>query len=616
MSETMMRQPVTRRITAERLHEASTILKKYKSGKARLEKRLADDEAWWRGRAWDGSEQKNPGSARRPTKWLVNVIMGKHADMMDAYPEPVILPREEGDEQQARMLSDILPVILEQNHFEEVYNRQAWEKNKHGTAAYAVYWDHSKLNGLGDISICGIDLMNLFWEPGVEDIQKSRNVFLVSAQDRKTLQKQFPLLQDQDMQSDFFLSAYQTEETIQRSEKALVVDWYYRGEETGRSVLHYCKFCGQTVLYASEDDPSLAGKGWYEDGLYPFILDTLFPQKGSPAGWGYIDLGRDTQEEIDLLTEAITLNARAGAIPRYFRRTDSPINLEQFLDFSNPVVEVEGGLGEADMLPIRHYPLDAVYVQHLNNRIEELKQTCGNQDVSNGITSGVTAASGIAAQMEAAGRTSRDGNAGTYRAYTRLLEMVIERVRQFYDVPRSFRIVGRQSAYEFVRFDNSGLQLQMNPQLAGQDMGWRKPVFDIQVSAQKGNAYSKMAQNELALQLLRAGVFSPALADQSAALLSVMDFKGREELKRKVQETGGILREKAMWQQMALALAQKYEPDTAERMAQGIMTQAGEPAQRPPASRLPHVLHSEEGAQNAAHMITARENARNVSQPN
>ncbi len=599
-----------RRMTRERLMKAGEALKKYKAGKARLEARLKEDEKWWQGHAWDCMrEQGNPKDPKRPTKWLVNVIMGKHADMMDAYPEPAILPREENDEMQARQLSSILPVILEQNHFQDVYNQQAWEKNKHGTAVYAVYWDRTKLNGLGDVNICGVDLMNLFWEPGVDDIQKSRNLFLVTARDRETLTQEYPQLKQGGIQSDFFLSRYETEDAAGNADKALVIDWYYHTYENGRKLLQYCKFCGQEVLYASEDDPALQGRGWYDDGLYPFVLDTLFPQKGSPAGWGYIDLGKDTQEEIDLLNAAISLNARAGAIPRFFRRSDSPINLDQFLDFTNPVIEVEGGLGEADMAPVKHYPLDAVYVQHLNNRIQELKQTCGNQDVSNGITNGVIAASGIAAQMEAAGRTSRDGNKGTYRAYARVLEMVIERIRQFYDIPRCFRILGEKTAWEFVQFDNSGLRLQENPSLAGREMGWRKPVFDIKVSAQKENAYSKMAQNELALGLLRAGVFSPQLAEQSELLLSMMDFRKKDELLLKIQRNIASQRSTALWQRMALELASRYEPDTAEKIAQGILEPSGRGKERKA------YVPAGSGGQSEKHMARARERSRSVSQP-
>jgi len=607
---------VTRRMTRDRLVKASETLQKYKAGKAQLEKRLVEDEKWWRGHAWDTMlEQGNEKNPKRPTKWLVNVIMGKHADMMDAYPEPVILPREQSDEQQAKILTEILPVILEQNNFRQVYSRQAWEKNKHGTGAYAVYWDASKLNGIGDVSICGIDLINLFWEPGVEDIQKSRNVFLVSGQDIESLRERYPQLADKNLQLDFALSQYQAEDRGGRSSKALVVDWYYKAWQGGREILHYCKYCGQEVLYASEDDPKLEGRGWYDDGAFPFVLDTLFPQKESPAGWGYIDLGKDTQEEIDLLDHAVCINARAGAIPRYFRRNDSAINLEQFLDFTQPVIEVEGGLGEGDMVPVQHYPLEGIYVQHLNNKIEELKQTCGNQDVTNGITSGVTAASGIAAQMEAAGRTSRDSNAGTYEAYAKLLGMVIERIRQFYDVPRTFRIIGDQAAQEFVSYDNSGIVMQPNPGMEGMEMGWRMPVFDIEVAAQKENAYSKMAQNELALQLLGAGVFNPQLADQSRMLLGMMDFKGKEELTQQIEQMGGMMQQLAMWQQMALELAQRYEPETAEAMAAGIMGEAGGGGGTA-APTAPNIPQGEAGTANASHMIRAREEARNVSQPN
>ena len=615
----MSEMQAQRRMTRERLMEANKTLKEYKAGKARLESRLLEDELWWQGHAWSCmAEQGNPKDPKRPTKWLVNVILGKHADALDAFPEPVILPREEGDKEEAKRLTSILPVILEQNHFEDVYSKQAWEKNKHGTGAYAIYWDSGKLNGLGDVNICGIDLLNLFWEPGIEDIQESKNIFLVSAQDKKDLIRQYPQLQDANLQTDFSLRQYQSEGRETRADKALVIDWYYHSYDQGMKQLQYCKYVGLEVLYASEDDPALQGRGWYDDAEYPFVLDTLYPQKESPAGWGYIDLGKDAQESIDLLDYAINVNARAGAIPRFFRRTDSGINLNQFLDFTNPVVEVEGGLGEADMAPIPHYPLETIYVQHVNNKIEELKQTCGNQDVMNGITNGVTAASGIAAQQEAAGRTSRDANKGTYRAYARIIEKVIERIRQFYDVPRMFRIIGENAAEEFVTFDNSGLMMQKNPPIGEKEMGWRKPVFDIQVSAQKQNAYSKLAQNELALQLLGAGVFNPQMVDQSLLLLSMMDFPKKDELSRKLQEYQTMQQVLAMWQQMALELASKYEPATADAMANQIMGQAaaeqGAAQQAGPVQQV-NLEKGAPGTSGAAHMVKAREQSRDVSQP-
>ena len=52
-------------------------------------------------------------------------------------------------------------------------------------------------------------------------------------------------------------------------------------------VLHYCKFCNGVVLYASQNDPTLAESGLYDHGQYPFVFDPLFVEEDSPAGFGY-----------------------------------------------------------------------------------------------------------------------------------------------------------------------------------------------------------------------------------------------------------------------------------------------------------------------------------------
>lgn len=604
------------KMNKDRIMEANRILLKYKSARAKLEDRLVDNEKWWDARAWNIMQERgNILSAKRPTMWLYNVIMGKHADMLEAYPEPVILPREQGDEEEARKLTAILPVVLEQADFEETYNMQAWEKNKHGTGCYGIFWNKEKLNGLGDIDVEGIDLLQLFWEPDIQDIEDSQHVFLVTPMDEKTLRRQYPELENENLKTEFTLKTYQTEINDNRSDKVAVVDWYYHTYDGGKKLLQYCKYAGTHVLYASEDDPQLQGRGWYDDGEYPFVLDKLFPRKGSPAGKGYIDIGRNAQEEIDLLNQAILINSRSGAIPRWLVGSDATINEQEFLDFTKPFVHVEGTVNEYNLMQFPAVPLNGNYIGVLNNKIEELKQTCGNQDVTNGITSGVTAASGIAAQMEAAGRSSRDANKGTYRAYSKILLKVIERIRQFYDLPRQFRILGEGGETMFTSYSNAGLQMQPQQPVGGMDMGMRKPQFDIKVSAQKQNPYSKMSNNELMLQLLGAGVFTPQMADQSTLLLSMMDFPKKEELIKKVQGLSQTMQQLAMWQQMAMQLAQKYEPDTAEQMAQQLLGQAGmEPGGGQPIQAQEQDVRTEQGLKEDKRMRNAREQSRNASQ--
>ena len=135
------------------VQEATRTLLKYKSGKAFLERRVISSENWWKLRHWSEMPVGNRYDRKPVSAWLFNVIMGKHADAVEAYPEPNILPREEGDKAEAKMLSSIIPVVLEHSGFEETYSDCAWQKMRQGTGIYGVFWDGSRLGGLGDIAM-------------------------------------------------------------------------------------------------------------------------------------------------------------------------------------------------------------------------------------------------------------------------------------------------------------------------------------------------------------------------------------------------------------------------------------------------------------------------------
>lgn len=241
-------------------------LGRYKRGKANLEQRIVEDELWWELRHWEVIRGGHiPPVARGPepsSAWLFNAILNKHADAMDNYPEPLVLPREPGDEESARALSEVLPVVLEINGFEQVWSDGWWEKLKHGTAAYGVFWNSLKENGLGDIDVRGIDLLKLFWEPGVTDLQKSRNLFIVELTDVDLLEKQYPQYKGRLSGSSIDVKQYIYDDTVDTSGKTVVVDWYYKvRRDTGETVLHYAKLVGDILLYASENDPLYAGRG-------------------------------------------------------------------------------------------------------------------------------------------------------------------------------------------------------------------------------------------------------------------------------------------------------------------------------------------------------------------
>ena len=585
-------------------------LSKYKAGKAQLELRVRNAERWWKLRNAYVEDSKLDGKKhgfRSQSAWLHNVIVSKHADGLEAYPSPNILPREEGDRVEAWALTHIVPVILEQNDFEEIYDENLWQKLKTGTGIYMVSWDNQKLNGLGDISISRIDLLNIFWEPGIKDIQKSKYIFVTEVMDKDAVVEMWPELEGKVLGTGFEPTKMPTDDNVSMDNKTVIIDVYYK--KGGK--LHYAKYVGDNIIYATENDNTpyriesdpttmqpiqytRAEQGLYQHGQYPFIFDTLYPIEGSPAGYGYIDVCANPQTRIDLLDDALTRNAVWCARPRYFERTDGSINEEEFLDADNAVVHVNGTLDDTSIRPISVTGLSGNYINVKQDFVNELRETSGNTETSTGSsTNGVTAASALAALQEAAGKGSRASTKGTYRAYKHVVYQVIELIRQFYDMPRQFRITGNMGVQKFISFRNEFMQPQWQGMMGGVDLGYRKPVYDIDVVPQKQSSYTKIAQNELAIQFYSMGFFNPQLADQALLTLGMMDFDGKDELMQKIA-TSAMQFQQA---QMVMAMG-GGAPMQAERAPSGV-----------------DKVELEEGKGEAANVTKARERANTASQP-
>lgn len=553
------------RIGREEIEKAIQLLTKYKQGKQSLEKRIVEDELWWELRHWEairGSKAKD-GTPEPASAWLFNAIVNKHADAMDNYPEPVVLPRERSDEESAKVLSSVLPVIMEANDFEQTYSNNWHEKLKHGCPVYGVFWNSQKENGLGDIDIREIDLLKIFWEPGITDIQQSRNLFIVELVDEELLEEQYPEHRGKLGGSVVDVKQYIYDDTVDVSHKSVVVDWYYKTHSaSGKTLLHYAKFVGDTLLFASENEREYQERGWYDHGLYPVVLDPLFPEKGTPVGFGYVAICKDPQLYIDKLSANILENSMMGTKKRFFVSNSTNINKEQLLDWNQPIVEVEGELDDRRLQEFTVRPLDSIYVNVLQMKIEEMKDTAANRDVNSGGTaSGVTAAAAIAALQEAGNKVSRDMIDASYRAYTKIVSMCIELIRQFYDETRSFRITGdAPGSYRFVDMNNGKIQDQLIPpayegqaEEPGYAPLYRRPIFDIKIKAQKKNPFSRMEQNERAKELYGLGFFNPERAQEALGALEMMEFESKDKVVEQVKQGQTLLN---TCQQMAQQLDQ------------------------------------------------------------
>lgn len=604
-------------INAETLREWNKLLSEYKSGKASIDRRTIEAEKWWKMRNQFLQEQytgKTKEGFRAKSAWLHNIISNKHADAMDALPEPNILPREANDKEMAWALSKILPVIHEHNHFGDVYSQIQWAKLKTGTGVYKVSWDGDKLNGLGDISVTKTSVLNLFWEPGITDIQESKMVFHLELRDEESLKAQYPQLEDKQISSPFLPSENPSDDYVPKQGKVYVIDAYYKRHIGKKAVLHYCKYVGDTILFSSENTPELSQRGYYDHGMYPFVFDSLFPVEASPCGYGFVDISYNAQLRIDLMDTAFVKNTMVGATPRYFQRVDGNVNMEQFLDLEQTIVNCTGNLGEESLREISSPRLDGNHINIRNSTIDEIRETSGNTEAATGsATSGVTAASAIAALQEASGKGSRDSTASSYRAFAKVCELEIELIRQFYDLPRQFRILGDRGQQYFIPFTNTAMKMQHQGYIGSVDLGYRLPVYDIKVVPQKQNVYTKLSQNELAIQLFGMGAFNAQNPDPILMMLDMMDFDGKEELMQKISQQGTLYQRYMQLHQFAVTLAQQVDP----AMAQGLMQQMiQENGGSLPAAAMPaRALESADPMKEASHVKKARERAQTASQP-
>lgn len=556
-------------VDEKRISEWNAVLRSYKSARSTIEQKIKSNESFWRMRQWKEGAFGAGGRTVPATAWLFSCIQSKLADVMEAYPTVNFRPRQKDDEEEARRLSAIVPVIVAQNNFEQTYRNVSEYTLKNGVGVYHVRWDGSKHGGLGDIAIEEVNVLNIFWEPGITDLQRSAYVFTVELVEPEVIRQKYPNavkgLRGRTVEPELFA----TDERLDAHGKSVVVDVYYKVN----GVLHYCKYVDTTCLEATENEPEKYPNGLYNHGRYPFEVQQLYHIEQSLYGTGLVDIGADTQIQIDLMNEAIVENTLMGARPRYFSLTEGNVNEEDMLDWRRSVVRCKS-LSETNVRQIDSKALQGNYLEFLNMKTEELKYVTSNHDVSNGAApSGITAASAIAALQETSGKNSRLINKTFYSAFSHVMELVVELIRQFYSTQRWFRIVpdALRSAEEFVSYDNSYLCGVPQPAVNGEDVGARIPEFDIEITAERANPYKKMEINELALSFYKLGFFNPQMAEQAVACLEMMDFDAKDRLIEKISKNSTALRQLTYYRELSAALAQKYGDAQALQLLAGSM---------------------------------------------
>lgn len=579
-------KPTKPHFTPDKVSEVLQILHEYKDGKTTVDMKATENQEWWRLRHWNviqgkteaGKTEAGKAKVEVGSAWAVNSILNKHADFMDSFPKANVLAREADDEEEAQILSKILPAIEEHTDAEQVYNTAGYDFLIDGTAITAVLWDPMAHDGMGDIKKTNVDIHNVFWQPGIEDIQQSKYFFDVSVADVNDVKLQYHDIAEKiGGGKQGFITEYIHDDNINHQNDIEIINCYYKKLEmrpvlinidpqtvakhlVPREILHMAIIIGDQCVFCSEDNPEYQD-GFYKHGKYPYVFRKCFPVKDSPCGFGYLDIMKYPQRDIDKLDQAIMKNTMMKAKPRWWVKKNADINKEAFADWNEEIVEVgSGDLGSAvQQMDVDTLP--AIVETHLEAKIDELKEISGNRDFSQGSTaSGVTAASAIAALQEAGSKLSRDINKAMYRGSREEYYLEIELIRQFYTEPRTFRIDDGSGRYEYMDYSN----VNIAPQDITTPEGTRhkKSIFDLEVSAEKQSPFSRASQNETAKELYQMGLFAPDNATSALVCLDMMEFEGKEKIKQQIQQNDTFMQQFQQMQQLIIQLS----PEAAVQM--------------------------------------------------
>ncbi len=492
----------------------------YKEHKRAMDRRIIENNKWFKSR-YGGEEMEIPEPT---TPYIFNVIANKHADAMDNYPQPSILEREEKNREIAENFTKILPLQMDLCGFKRTYSRAWWYKLKNGAACYGVFFNPSLRGGRGEIDIRKIDLLNLFWEPGITDIQDSKFVFVTALCDNDALKEKYPQYADKfssgsSMDAQVYDDMHGASPNDVLRDKSLIVDCYYKKQRGDVQTVELIKFFDNVILDASEDR---GDRGLYDHGMYPFVMDVLYPDEDSPAGFGLVDIIKNPQMYIDKLDGIISKNAMISGKTRFMIKDNGGLNEYELSDLTKDIIHVAGSVGDENIRELQTKPLHSFIMQHRKNKIDELKEVSGNLDFQQGnTTGGVTAYSAIVALQQAGEKLSRDMVGESYEAYRQIIKLCIELMRQFYDEPRTYRVGQIEGNSEYIAFSNEGLRGDENHLPA---------EFDIAISAEKNNPYSQITQNQTLTDLWKMGLFRRDTIDESIMMLESLHLDGKERL--------------------------------------------------------------------------------------
>lgn len=531
--------------------------------------RIDDNEEIYQGNHWENSGETmhsaNNSTFPKPvTPVITSTIENIKADLSDEFPKAIFHPDAYGTEETAKVLTKVVQQELDVCGFEKSYDRMVQDFLNDGWTPMEVGYDPSLNLGLGGSYIQYVVNKNFMCDPQVSDLQEGRACFKFARRPKDWFLQHYPEHFEymdaggSDSVDDDHEDFNATTSPSEKDNFLLIEAWFRLYDpETKKHSVHMVLTAGGQILENSHDEKP---EGYFKHGKYPFVIATLFPQKGSSLGLGITDMFKDSQRYSDKLDQILLVNALRASKPRLLVQK-GVIDRDDFIDFNKEYIEVEGSPSAVAMWQDIQ-PLPSYIMNYIMSIRETIKSESGANDQARGETSGgITAASAITALQDMATKRSRLESRAFNYAFKDAVRMLVDVLREFAVVPREVPITVDGKAKKF-KFSNENLSKLFKN-------GTELPVeYFVEIKTARQTRYTMMTHNELWLQMMQtlAGTVDPVI------MLEGIEGDEKEDLLdniRRAQE-GGMLRlqqENAQLQQMVAQLQQQLD-DQSELVAQ------------------------------------------------
>lgn len=517
------------------VQKAYELFEEFKDAYASEWTRLNTNEHLYLGKHWDdmGDMNRNNGDPRPMTPAINSTVENLKADLMDNYPQATIRPETPEDQR----VAEVVGALVRQNHdamgYKRVYANISHDLLVGGYCVQEVGYDTGANRGIGSAFIRFVDQHNILFDPQCTNIQEGRAVFKISPRTIEWLEQRYP-----EKAGQFALDPYKLETdsqvTYDQTKSVLMLEYWWReyDAEAQQWRVHMALMAGRQLL---EDSREAKPEGYFAVGEYPFVVTPLFRRKNSALGYGIPDLFGDMQKYSDKLDQIALKNAQMAAHNKLLVTEASGFDADDLRDWSKDVHRGES-LGGITWFSTPSLP--AYFVQAPALMRQNIKEESGANDFSRGSTSsGVTAASAIAALQEMSSKRSRMIVQQLHEAFRDCVRYEIEFEREYNILPREvlLTIDGQQ---EVATFESAIMERQTK-------LGNVVPIeFMISVKVERENRWSVTAHNELILQMVQLGVLQPGQA------VELMEFEGKEMILGKTMQQGPSPEEMAMQQAM------------------------------------------------------------------